>query len=92
MLGMEMMMKSMGINPDEIKSQLEKVSLVAQEKMLQFEAQLNRIEQNQVLLYQLLVRAKLIETVDEYHANLTAEREQALIPSTGEINGKRKSN
>lgn len=92
MLGMEMMMKSMGINPDEIKSQLEKVSLVAQEKMSQFEAQLNRIEQNQVLLYQLLAHAKLIETVDEYHANLATEREQALIPSTGEINGKRKSN
>jgi hypothetical protein len=92
MLGMDMMMKSMGINPDEIKAQIEKATLIAQEKVAQMEAQLNRIEQNQLLLYQLMSRKGLIETVEEYNENVAAEKARESIPMIGEINGRGKSN
>lgn len=74
MLGMDMMIKSLGINPDEIKAQIEKVSIIAQEKIVQLENQLTRIEANQLLLYQLMARKGLIETIEEYNANVAAER------------------
>ena len=86
-LGMEMMMKSLGVDPAEIKSQLEKVSVIAQEKITAIESQLARIEANQLLLYQLLARAGVIETVEQYNASVAGI---SLIE--GKTNGTGKSN
>lgn len=61
MLGMELMLKSMGFDPETIKEEFQRTIIMAGEKMEQIQSQLNRIEANQILLYQLMVKAGVIE-------------------------------
>lgn len=89
MLGAEMLLKSMGVDPDEIKSQFEKTAAIAQEKMTQFQDQLNRIEANQFILHDMMVRAGLIESFADYNKAKAEEAAQRTITLEGINNGTR---
>lgn len=73
MLGADMLLKSLGLDPEELRKQFETASVFVTEKISTLEAQLTRIEANQLLMYQLMARAGLIETVEQYNAAMSEE-------------------
>ena len=75
MKGMESMVASMlGVNPQELKEQFEGKVLEFQKYAADLQAQLTRIEQNQILLYRLMVHAGVIPTLE----NMRAQQAQTL--------------
>lgn len=69
MKGMESMVASMlGINPQELRDMFESKVEEVQTYAVSIKQQLDRIESNQILLYQLLHHAGLIGTPSEMQA------------------------
>ena len=64
--GMEMLLGKMlgGLNPQAIQEQVQTAATHAQAVIADFKAQMTRIEANQQVLYQLLLKAGLIEPVE----------------------------
>jgi hypothetical protein len=69
MKGMESMLASMlGVDPAELRAQVENGIGDAKNFAIALQAQMARIEQNQILLYQLLVDAGVISTLEDMRA------------------------
>ena len=84
MRGMELMLKSMGLDPDKLKTEFEQTISIFNTRISNVENQLNKIEANQVLLYQLLQGAGVIPTVEEHNARraqLEAENGPGKLPN-----------
>ena len=86
MLGMEMLIKSMGIDPAKLQEDISKASEFAQEQVKALRDQMDRIEGNQLLLYQLMLRAGIIESVESYNSAKQAENMQAISHDPTKIN------
>lgn len=87
MKGMEMLMKSMGLDPEALMGEMNRVASGALAQIQSMQEQLNRIEANQVVLYQLMVGAGLIKSVEERdaeHARLSAP--EVRESSDGRVN------
>lgn len=86
MLGMDMLIKSMGLDPEKIQKDIAAASAFAQEQVKTVRDQLDRIEGNQLLLYQLLLRAGVIESVTAYNESKQAEDMRAIENGQSKIN------
>lgn len=63
----DMVLKMLGINPDELKSQFGDKMQQVQDTVARFDAKLDTIIQNQQIMYRLMVTAKMIPTVEDYN-------------------------
>lgn len=60
-LGMEMMLKSMlGVDPDELKGQMQQAASTMRETVERFDAKLDLILRNQMMLYRLMQKNGLL--------------------------------
>lgn len=86
MLGMEMLVKSLGIDPAKLQDDIAKASEFAQEQVKALRDQMDRIEGNQLLLYQLMLRAGLIESVEAYNTAKRADDMKVIENEPSKIN------
>lgn len=83
MKGLESMLSGMlGINADELRAQVESGIKDARDFAVALQQQMTRIEQNQILLYQLLVHAGVISTLEDMRAK-TAPKLEVVKDGTG---------
>ena len=82
--GMEMLLSKMlgGLNPQAIQEQVQNAANHAQATISEFKQQLNRMEVNQQILYQLLLKANLIEPVESLQ-----EKTVPQLEHNGNVNG-----
>lgn len=80
MLGMDMLVKSFGIDPEKIQSEINAAGEFAKQQLVEIREQLNRIEgaqlaivQNQRMIYQAMVKAGLIEAFEEPKPEVAGE-------------------
>lgn len=76
MKGMEMLMKTMGLDPDALMGMVNDTAEMARAGLANVNAKLDRIEQNQILLYQLMVKAGTIAPVENPASDTTKIAEE----------------
>jgi hypothetical protein len=70
MMGMDMMMKALGVDPEALMATVNEAAETAKTGLHEVRMQLSRIEANQLALYQLMVKAGLIQTIEDHNGDV----------------------
>lgn len=73
MFGMHMLVEALGIDPEKIQQEINAAAEFAKTQLIEIRQQLNRIEANQLVIYQAMVSKGIIEPVTESSNEVAGE-------------------